>query len=64
MFEALADFIHSMGIFNLTWGHILMIGIACLLIYLAIVKGFEPLLLIPIAFGVLLTNLPLADMMA
>ena len=64
MFEALADFIHSMGIFNLTWGHILMISIACLLIYLAIVKGFEPLLLIPIAFGVLLTNLPLADMMA
>ena len=64
MFEALAEFIHSMGIFNLTWGHILMIGIACLLIYLAIVKGFEPLLLIPIAFGVLLTNLPLADMMA
>ena len=64
MFEALADFIHSMGIFNLTWGHILMISIACLLIYLAIVKGFEPLLLVPIAFGVLLTNLPLADMMA
>jgi oxaloacetate decarboxylase beta subunit len=64
MFEALSEFIHSMGIFNLTWGHILMIGIACLLIYLAIVKGFEPLLLIPIAFGVLLTNLPLADMMA
>lgn len=64
MLEALAEFIHSMGIFNLTWGHVLMIGIACLLIYLAIVKGFEPLLLIPIAFGVLLTNLPLADMMA
>ncbi|HSO09352.1 MAG TPA: sodium ion-translocating decarboxylase subunit beta [Desulfoprunum sp.] len=64
MVAALAEFIHSMGIFNLTFGHVLMIGIACLLIYLAIVKGFEPLLLIPIAFGVLLTNLPLADMMA
>ena len=64
MYEALADFIMSMGVFNLTFGSILMIGIACLLIYLAIVKGFEPLLLIPIAFGVLLTNLPLADMMA
>jgi oxaloacetate decarboxylase beta subunit len=64
MLAALAEFIHSMGIFNLTFGHVLMIGIACLLIYLAIVKGFEPLLLIPIAFGVLLTNLPLADMMA
>ena len=64
MYEALADFIKSMGLFSLSFGPILMIGIACLLIYLAIVKGFEPLLLIPIAFGVLLTNLPLADMMA
>ncbi len=64
MYQAFADFISSMGIFSLTFGHILMIGIACLLLYLAIVKGFEPLLLVPIAFGVLLTNLPLADMMA
>jgi len=64
MYEALADFIKSMGLFSLSFGSILMISIACLLIYLAIVKGFEPLLLIPIAFGVLLTNLPLADMMA
>ncbi len=64
MYAALADFIQSMGFFNLTFGSVLMIGIACLLLYLAIVKGFEPLLLIPIAFGVLLTNLPLADMMA
>lgn len=52
-----------MGLFSLNFGSLLMIGIACLLLYLAIVKGFEPLLLIPIAFGVLLTNLPLADMM-
>lgn len=64
MYEAFANFINSMGIFSLTFGHILMISIACLLLYLAIVKGFEPLLLVPIAFGVLLTNLPLADMMA
>jgi carboxybiotin decarboxylase len=64
MYAALADFIKSMGFFNLTFGAVLMIGIACLLLYLAIVKGFEPLLLIPIAFGVLLSNLPLADMMA
>jgi oxaloacetate decarboxylase beta subunit len=63
MYAALADFIKSMGFFNLTFGAVLMIGIACLLLYLAIVKGFEPLLLIPIAFGVLLSNLPLADMM-
>ncbi len=36
---------------------LLMVGIACVLLYLAIVKGFEPLLLLPIAFGMLLTNL-------
>lgn len=64
MYQALADFIGSMGLFSLTFGSVLMIGIASLLLYLAIVKGFEPLLLVPIAFGVLLTNLPLADMMA
>ena len=41
-----------------------MLGVACVLLYLAIVKKFEPLLLVPIAFGVLLTNLPFAGMMA
>ncbi len=40
------------------WQYLLMIGIACLLFYLAIVKKFEPLLLLPIAFGMLLTNIP------
>ena len=39
-----------------------MIAIACVLLYLAIVKKFEPLLLVPIAFGMLLTNLPGADL--
>lgn len=42
--------------------NLLMIGIACLLLYLGIVKKFEPLLLVPIAFGMLLTNLPGANM--
>jgi len=41
---------------------LVMVGIACLLLYLAIVKGFEPLLLLPIAFGMLLTNLLGSDM--
>ncbi len=52
------------GFAALTWQHGLMILIAGILIYLAIVKKFEPLLLLPIAFGVLLANLPLADLMA
>lgn len=43
---------------NNNWLCLVMIGVACLLFYLAIVKKFEPLLLLPIAFGMLLTNLP------
>lgn len=43
------------------WKYAVMIGISCLLMYLAIVKKFEPLLLLPIAFGMLLANLPGAD---
>ena len=63
MLEALLDFAKSTGFYGLTIGSIIMLGIACLLLYLAIVKKFEPLLLVPIAFGVLLTNLPFADLM-
>ena len=63
MLETLIAFSKSTGFVSLTPGAILMMGIACLLLYLAIVKKFEPLLLVPIAFGVLLTNLPLAGMM-
>ena len=44
------------------WKQLVMIAIACVLLYLAIVKKFEPLLLLPIAFGMLLTNLPAANM--
>jgi len=48
----------------MTSGHFIMIGISLVLLYLAIKKGFEPLLLVPIAFGMLLTNLPLGGLMA
>ncbi len=43
---------------------LIMIVVACALLFLAIVKGFEPLLLVPIAFGMLMTNLPLGGMMS
>lgn len=43
---------------------LIMIGVACILLYLAIVKQYEPLLLLPIAFGMLLTNLPGSNLMA
>ncbi|MGI6515076.1 MAG: sodium ion-translocating decarboxylase subunit beta [Syntrophomonadales bacterium] len=48
----------SMAFDNLYWGNVVMWGVAFLLIYLAIKKEYEPLLLIPIAFGILLVNLP------
>jgi oxaloacetate decarboxylase beta subunit len=63
MGAALLDFCRTTGVYGLSFGAILMIGVACLLLYLAIVRGFEPLLLVPIAFGVLLTNLPFAGLM-
>jgi oxaloacetate decarboxylase beta subunit len=48
--------------FEQTWGRIIMFIIVFVLFYLAIAKGFEPLLLLPIAFGGFLANIPLADM--
>ena len=50
------------GVANLSLGNLLMFVIAGILIYLAITKEYEPLLLIPIGFGAILANLPLADM--
>jgi oxaloacetate decarboxylase beta subunit len=53
-----------LGIVNLTAGHVIMLVIASLLLYLGIKKGYEPLLLVPIGFGAILVNIPLAGMMA
>ncbi len=50
------------GFMNFDWRQIAMIVVACLLLYLAIVRQFEPLLLLPISFGMLLANLPLAGL--
>jgi oxaloacetate decarboxylase beta subunit len=46
------------------WRYLIMIAISFILIYLAIAKGFEPLLLLPIAFGMFLANLPVANLSA
>ena len=51
------------GFAMLSWKYLLMIAIACILLYLAVVKKFEPLLLLPIAFGMLLANLPMTGLM-
>ena len=52
------------GFTTMTWQQLVMICVACVLVYLAIAKKFEPLLLLPIAFGVLLANLPMTGLMA
>ncbi|MBI2869358.1 MAG: sodium ion-translocating decarboxylase subunit beta [Chloroflexi bacterium] len=59
---ALASF--AQGFANLSWQALVMIVLACLLLYLAIGRKIEPLLLVPIGFGVLLGNLPLAGLSA
>ena len=65
LLSSLLNFWESTGVYKLInsveaqwWQTIVMLGIVCVLAYLAIVKGFEPLLLLPIAIGMLLTNLP------
>ena len=55
--STLGNLIDQTAFMNLTWGNLIMIGVACLFLYLAIRRGFEPLLLVPIAFGMLLVNI-------
>jgi oxaloacetate decarboxylase beta subunit len=64
MFEMLGELIASTGFANLTVQQLLMIVIALVLLYLGIFKKYEPLLLVPISFGMLLVNLPLGNLMA
>ena len=61
--QAFINFFRTTGFLNFEFGQVIMILVSFVLLYLAIKKGFEPLLLLPIAFGMLLTNLPLAGMM-
>ena len=57
MQETLLNLAHQTGFFNLTWGNMVMVAVAIVLLYLAIAKEYEPLLLLPISFGMLLVNL-------
>ena len=61
--ELIGRFLESTAFTALTWQHLVMMAVGCLLIYLGIVKGFEPLLLIPIGFGAILVNIPLTGML-
>src|SRR5690554_4767853 len=60
--DSIIILLKNSGFAALTWQSSIMLFVACTLIYLAIVKKFEPLLLLPIAFGVLLANLPLTGL--
>ena len=55
--NTLGNLIHQTAFFGLTWGNYVMIAVACVFLYLAIKKEYEPLLLVPIAFGMLLVNI-------
>ena len=55
--ETLGNLLHQTAFFNLTWGNYVMIVVACVFLYLAIAKEYEPLLLVPISFGMLLVNI-------
>ena len=55
--STLGNLVHQTAFFSLTCGNFIMIAVSCFFLYLAIARGFEPLLLVPIAFGMLLVNI-------
>ena len=57
IFETFGNLIKQSAFFNITVGNLIMIAIACIFLYLAIKKEYEPLLLVPISFGMLLVNM-------
>ncbi len=56
--DSIINFIHTTGFYNLTIGHIIMIIAGLIFLYLGIAKDYEPLLLVPIGFGILIGNIP------
>ncbi len=59
--DILYSFVQSGAFGNMTWGNLIMIAVGLLFIYLAITKDYEPLLLVPIGFGILVGNIPFAQ---
>ena len=64
MLDKVILFLESTGYLNLNYAELIMIIISMILLYLAVVKKYEPLLLVPISFGMMLVNLPLGELMA
>ncbi len=63
MLDLLLEFMEGTGFANIKPNEVIMIVIACILLYLGIAKKYEPLLLVPISFGILLVNLPMGTLM-
>ncbi|WP_187694892.1 sodium ion-translocating decarboxylase subunit beta, partial [Fervidicola ferrireducens] len=63
MLDQIINFFKTTGYFNVTPQQLVMLCIAFILMYLAIVKKYEPLLLVPISFGMMLANIPVAGLM-
>ena len=61
--DILLDMFQKTGFLQITWGNVLMWIVSMVFLILAIQKGYEPLLLVPISFGILLANIPLAEFM-
>lgn len=64
MFEIISELITTSGFASMTVQHLIMIVLACFFLYLGIKKQYEPYLMVPIAFGMLLANLPISGVMA
>ncbi|MCM1521372.1 MAG: sodium ion-translocating decarboxylase subunit beta [Muribaculaceae bacterium] len=58
LFQNLQEFWHLTGFYNATWEHLVMLVVGLFFIWLAIKKNFEPMLLVPIGFGILIGNIP------
>ncbi len=58
--ETILNFLHAGAFYNFTWGNLGMLVVGCIFIYLAVAKDYEPLLLVPIGFGILIGNVPFA----
>ena len=61
--DMLRSTLHTTGIYNFQWNIVIMWTVGCLFIYLAIVKKYEPLLLLPIGFGIFIVNFPMVPLM-
>ena len=61
LLESFIDFINSTGFSHLSWQNVVMMAAGCVFIYLSVKKNYEPMLLLPIGFGIIIGNIPFID---